>query len=85
MLSADQRNLCDRFASPQADRFSGIPYTTGENGCPVFEGCLSIFECEIYDTHEAGDHLIFVCKVTNVISKEGRSALLFHKGDFPIL
>lgn len=85
VLSADQRHLCDRFASPLEDRFDGITYDTGENGCPVFKDCLSVFECKIYATHEAGDHLIFVCEVTNVTSESESNALLFHKGCFPIL
>ncbi len=85
VLSADQRHLCDRFASPLEDRFDGITYSTGENGSPVFKECLSIFECNIYATHEAGDHLIFVCEVTNIVSESDSNALLFHKGSFPIL
>lgn len=85
VLSADQRHLCDRFASPLEDRFEGIPYEVGENGSPTFKDCLAIFECKIYATHEAGDHLIFVCEVTNVISEGESNALLFHKGNFPIL
>jgi len=85
ILSESQRHLCDRFASPLEDRFSGVSHLTGENGCPVFEGSLAVFECETYATHEAGDHLIFICRVTNVTSDSSQSALLFHKGDFPIL
>ncbi len=85
VLGADQRHLCDRFASPLEDRFDGIDYTLGENGSPIFRDCPSIFECKIHATHVAGDHLIFVCKVTTVISEGKSSALLFHKGSFPIL
>ncbi|GLQ06451.1 flavin reductase family protein [Sneathiella chinensis] len=85
ILSDEQKHLCDRFASPKEDRFNGVPHILGENGSPVFEDSLAVFECETFKTVEAGDHLIFICRVTNVAVDTSRSALLFHKGQFPVL
>ena len=85
ILSCDQKSLCDRFASPQDDRFRGVPHVIGENGSPVFEDSLAVIECETWQTVEAGDHLIFICRVTNVTTQTEKQALLFHKGLFPIL
>ncbi|WP_169544851.1 flavin reductase family protein [Sneathiella aquimaris] len=85
ILSSEQKFLCDRFASPLDDRFNGIEHKIGENGSPVFEESLAVFECQTHETVEAGDHLIFICRVTNVTSHPEKSALLFNKGAFPVL
>lgn len=78
-------HLCERFASPIEDRFSDIEYSVGENGVPVFEDSLAILECETFALQEAGDHLVFICKVTNVVAQTEEPPLLFYKGTFPKL
>ncbi len=85
ILSSEQKALCDRFASPQDDRFRGVPHKAGENGSPVFDDSLAVIECETWQTVEAGDHLIFICRVTHVTTQADKQALLFHKGSFPVL
>ncbi len=85
ILSGSQMHLCERFASPIEDRFSDIEYTVGENGVPVFEDSLAILECETFALQEAGDHLVFICKVTNVVAQTEEPPLLFYKGSFPKL
>ncbi|WP_025899784.1 flavin reductase family protein [Sneathiella glossodoripedis] len=83
ILSDKQMHLCERFASPIEDRFSGVDHQIGENGAPVFEDSLSILECETFALQEAGDHLVFICRVTNVIAHTDEEPLLFYKGAFP--
>jgi len=82
VLTPDQRALSDRFASARENRFEGIEFKAGENGCPVFSNSLSVFECETFAVHDGGDHAVFICKVTNVVSGEDNEALLFHKGQY---
>jgi len=85
ILSSSQMDLCNCFASPKENRFDGVAHTLGENGTPVFEGCLAVLECETFALQEAGDHLVFICRVTNVRAKTEVSPLLFYKGNFPKL
>ncbi len=85
VLSTKQKELCDRFATPLEDRFNGVDYELGENGTPIFEESLSVIECENFALQEAGDHLVFICRVTNVHSKTEEKPLLFYKGGFPTL
>ena len=82
ILTPPQRQLSDRFSMARDNRFEGIDYHLGENGCPVFEGSLSVFECETYAVHDGGDHAVFICRVTNVVVGEEDQALLFHKGQY---
>ena len=85
VLTPKQRHLSDRFSMARDNRFEGIDYSSGENGCPVFAQSLSVFECETFTVHEAGDHAVFICKVTNVIMGDDGQALLFHKGQYHAL
>lgn len=85
ILSREQRHLSDRFAMTRDNRFEGINHDLGENGSPVFENSLAVFECETYAVHEAGDHAVFICRVTNVVMAEKEEALLFHKGQYHTL
>mgnify|MGYP003639444223 FL=1 len=66
ILTPEQRHLSDRFSMARDDRFDGIDHYICENGSPAFEKSLAVFECETYTVHEAGDHAVFICRVTNV-------------------
>lgn len=85
ILSDKQMHLCERFSSPIEDRFNGVDYVTGENGMPVFEESLATLECETFVAQEAGDHIVFICRVTNVTAHTEEEPLLFYKGSFPSL
>ena len=40
------------------------------------------FECELYATHEGGDHLIIVGRVINMHTREDGEPLLFYSGNY---
>ena len=82
ILTPDQRHLSDRFSMPKDNRFESVDHNTGENGSPVFKESLAVFECETFDVHEAGDHAVFICRVTHVNMGEDDRTLLFHKGQY---
>ncbi len=85
ILTPEQRHLSDRFSMNRDNRFEGVDHLQGENGSPVFASSLAIFECETYAVHEAGDHAVFICRVTNVVMADQEEALLFHKGQYHTL
>ena len=80
VLSAKQKHLSDRFASPLADRFAYIPTRPGVGETPLLEGCCAWFECANEAQYPGGDHLIFLGRVENFALGEAGSPLLFHNG-----
>jgi flavin reductase (DIM6/NTAB) family NADH-FMN oxidoreductase RutF len=82
VLAQHQRSLSDRFSMARDNRFEGIDYELGANGCPVFPGSLVVFECETFEVHDGGDHAVFICKVTHVMAGEEEPALIFHRGQY---
>ncbi|MGY3438919.1 MULTISPECIES: flavin reductase family protein [unclassified Marinovum] len=80
VLSAKQADLC--FAcSRDAFALRDVPHRLNAAGVPLLAGCLARFECEAFASHSAGDHEIFVGKVTHVAMRDG-DALAFYAGQF---
>ena len=63
VLSADQAGLSSRFASRVAERFDDVLVDTGLFGLPLIRDCLATLECAATNSHDAGDHTIFVGEV----------------------
>jgi flavin reductase (DIM6/NTAB) family NADH-FMN oxidoreductase RutF len=81
VLRIDQKHVSSQFAGGRPDKWAGIEPTHGESGCPLIEPCLATFECGPYAVHEAGDHLIFVCRVLRFrIATEGEPLVFFRGG-----
>ncbi len=79
VLAADQQELCRRFARPEADKFAGVDWRTGDCCVPVLAGCVATFECRSAFNNWGGDHVIFVGHVERFATAD-IPALLFHRG-----
>ena len=82
ILSAQQQDLSDRFASRTPDRFSGLPTNNGLGGAPLLEGCCAWFECSNEAHYPGGDHLIFVGHVERFAQDETKAPLIFHNAGY---
>lgn len=85
ILTAEQRELSERFASRNADRFAGIAWQPGVGGVPVLSGCAANFEVRNEVQHPAGDHHIMLGRVERFRMAESSSPLLFHAGGYAVL
>jgi flavin reductase (DIM6/NTAB) family NADH-FMN oxidoreductase RutF len=82
ILAADQRDLAERFASRDVDRWQGQTYRSGLGGAPVLHGTVAHFECRNRSRYAEGDHVIFVAEVLRCAHVPSASPLLFHGGRF---
>ena len=82
VLSAEQKDLAERFAAKSADRWTGVHFTPGVSGAPLLTGAAATFECFNRSRYEEGDHVIFVGEVERCTHAPGASPLLFHGGKF---
>lgn len=78
ILAADQGDLCMLFASRVEDRFGKCEWKNGSNGVPVLDDVASQLECTVFNTVQAGDHVILIGQV-NTIHNEEKEPLLYHK------
>jgi flavin reductase (DIM6/NTAB) family NADH-FMN oxidoreductase RutF len=89
VLASDQEAVARHFADLArpvgAAQFDGIDCLPGQlTGVPLIAGALARFECELWDSYEAGDHTIFIGRLLSVDRPdEGQDgALLFYRGKF---
>jgi flavin reductase (DIM6/NTAB) family NADH-FMN oxidoreductase RutF len=82
ILSASQKDLAERFATKNIDRWADVAFTEGQGGAPVLVGAAAIFECFNRSRYDEGDHVIFVGEVERCTHNPGASPLLYHGGRF---
>lgn len=81
VLSDDQRELSERFSKYRESRFSEVAWHIGVTGSPLFEGAVAVLECCLYQTIQAGDHLIVVGQVIGGVSTD-RFPLLYFRSSY---
>lgn len=84
ILSNQQIDLSNRFASRGTDKFKDIEYSHGTVGCPLFERCAAQLECRTWKTYDGGDHTIIVGEVLSYKHSPSSSALVFHHGAYAV-
>lgn len=84
ILAADQIDISNQFARPQADKFSGIDFREGAGRAPLLEGCAACFQCTLHETVDAGDHWILIGRVLD-FDDFGRAPLLYHQGAYSLV
>jgi flavin reductase (DIM6/NTAB) family NADH-FMN oxidoreductase RutF len=63
VLTADQRRLGRYFADVSdlsENPFVAEPVRTAASDAPVFEESLAYIDCSVHDSHQTGDHTIYV-------------------------
>lgn len=63
VLAADQKEISNTFARPAEDRFATVDWQLGPNGAPILAGVSAWFDCTMFKTVEAGDHVILIGEV----------------------
>ena len=80
VLGAHQRDICAGFIRSKT-AFDGIAWHKSHCGIPLIDGALAVFECNLEATHDAGDHVIVVGRVTRT-HHGGGTPLVFHGGKY---
>lgn len=78
ILAEDQKDIAYLFASKGQDRFSNVDWFKSILNLPIILDSLAALQCEVYQTIEAGDHMILIGKVIDIKYGE-KKPLLYHK------
>ena len=81
VLSVDQIELSKRFSRPGVDKFSGLSFSDGVEGLPIFEDSAAVLQCQTVERLEVGDHILFLGKVERY-AYEHRPTLSFCQGKY---
>lgn len=79
ILTKEQANYSQYFAG-QVDEELDVPFGKLEN-VPIIEDTLVNVACKLYDSHEAGDHTLFIGEVLDVVVKN-EEPLLYFEGSY---
>ena len=78
ILSENQQYISDRFASYLPDKFEAVEYSLGIDNVPILEGALANMECRLVNSHDNGDHTIFVGQIERTTINDGNPLVYFH-------
>jgi flavin reductase (DIM6/NTAB) family NADH-FMN oxidoreductase RutF len=81
ILAHDQRDVAARFARSGGDKFAGLAWRPGQDGCPVIDGAAAALELRIETRMPAYTHTVFIGRVlaTHV---SGTPPLVYLDGGF---
>lgn len=70
MLGSEQTDAVRRFgyqSGRTVDKFAGVEYISGKNGCPILKDCLAYIEAKVVPdkTVDIGTHTLFIADVTS--------------------
>lgn len=82
VLQTGQQPASIRFATRDEDRFGTTGWAHGEDGAPILEESLGVFECERYAVYDGGDHHILVGQVVKASFDASLDPLLFFRGRY---
>lgn len=82
ILSHDQADISNHFASKSEDKVSSVPHHLGQLGVPILEGTLAYVECKVSQEIDAGDHVIFIGEVEDAQVDESKSPLMYFHGKY---
>ena len=82
VLASEQEGLSNQYARKGQHGLDAAHYRAGKYGAPIVRDALVSFECELYATHEGGDHLIIVGRVHDMHSRPDGAPLLFYGGAY---
>ncbi len=81
ILSAEQEELCWKFAKEGDDKFEGISWTKSSTGNPVLPGVIGVIDCSIESQEVVGDHYFVVGRVLEMSHADNASnAMVFFRG-----
>jgi len=85
ILAAEHQPHAERFANNDLEapqRYAGLAYHTVLTGAPIFDEAMAWVDCELYATHEGGDHTIIVGKVVALGKGESQDPLLYYQSRY---
>jgi flavin reductase (DIM6/NTAB) family NADH-FMN oxidoreductase RutF len=77
ILTHDQYELSQRFASKTVDKFVDVAWSHGAHGLPLLDGALAWMECRHWRRVTAGDHVVLIGEVIDLGVNPGQPLAFF--------
>ena len=77
VLTREQEEISNRFATPGPKDFSDLKLTKAQTGAPVLGDVLAFLDCRVVETLAGGDHDMFIGEPVAGEVREGHPLLFF--------
>ena len=81
ILSIDQIDVVNMFATKSDDKFAGLDWEPGPFGSPLIGRSAAQMEVEIRERLQASTHTVFICRVVHV-TVDDRHPMVYSAGKF---
>ena len=81
ILSTDQLDVVQRFATKSPDKFAGLDWRPGPFGSPLLDRSSAQMEVQIRERLQASTHTVFICRVVEATVTE-RHPMVYSAGQF---
>jgi flavin reductase (DIM6/NTAB) family NADH-FMN oxidoreductase RutF len=81
ILSVDQLDVVNTFATKSDDKFAGLDWEPGPFGSPLIGRSAAQMEVEIRERLQASTHTLFVCRVLHATVSD-RPPMIYSGGKF---
>lgn len=81
ILSTDQLDVVNTFATKSDDKFSDLEWHSGPCGSPLIARSSARMEVEIRERLQASTHTVFICRVVHAAVEE-RDPMVYSAGKF---
>ena len=81
ILSKKQQIISNNFAKKNPD-WKDIEYDSLKNGNPIIKNCVSNLYCKIINKIKKGDHIIFICEVSQVMNNDKLKPLIYYNSKY---
>ena len=83
ILSNKQGIISNNFAKKNPN-WKQVEYNVSKNGNPIIKNCVSNLDCKIEDKLSKGDHIIFICKVLQVLNNNKLKPLIYYNSKYQL-
>lgn len=85
VLSANQVDVSNLFASSLGRPFDAVSWAPGLHGVPLLVGCSAWFEVDNFQQLDGGDHRLYIGRVRRFAADLAPAPLVFQDGDYRVL
>jgi flavin reductase (DIM6/NTAB) family NADH-FMN oxidoreductase RutF len=82
VLSGEHGPIARALASKSGNRFSGVDWTSTEDGAVFVHGATLWLECVPFKHVEAGDHEIVILQIVSLAAYPDVTPMIFHRSGF---
>ena len=76
ILSKNQIKVSKNFSNKKA-KWNNAKYFLTKNNIPMLNNCLANLNCKIVKRIKQGDHIIFICRVNEILIDNSKKPLIY--------